>query len=140
MIKIVRICSSCSNLWWLGSYNYSNAKFAYQGTVHKWRYQFFPPPFCNLLNTQYMTNPTIVYWVKMEYGWNCSISGVSVEKWSRKNTFEIPACASHFLLTLLDAGHYQLPLDAPINSKFLDFSQLHPYFHLVKSFFTSFFL
>ena len=28
--------------------------------------------------------------------------------------------------------------DAPTNSKFLDFSQLHPYFHLVKSFFTFF--
>ena len=31
-------------------------------------------------------------------------------------------------------------LDAPTNSKFLDFSQLHPYFHLVKSFFTFFFV
>ena len=29
-------------------------------------------------------------------------------------------------------------LDAPTNSKFLDFSQLHPYFHLVKSFFIFF--
>ena len=28
--------------------------------------------------------------------------------------------------------------DAPTNSKFLDFSQIHPYFHLVKSFFTFF--
>ena len=29
-------------------------------------------------------------------------------------------------------------VDAPTNSKFLDFSQLHLYFHLVKSFFTFF--
>ena len=29
-------------------------------------------------------------------------------------------------------------VDAPTNSKFLGFSQLHPYFHLVKSFFTFF--
>ena len=29
--------------------------------------------------------------------------------------------------------------DAPTNSKFLDFSNKHPYFHLVKSFFTFFF-
>ena len=29
-------------------------------------------------------------------------------------------------------------MDAPTNSKFLDFSQLHLYFHLVKSFFTFF--
>ena len=28
--------------------------------------------------------------------------------------------------------------DAPTNSKFLDFSNKHPYFHLVKSFFTFF--
>ena len=31
-------------------------------------------------------------------------------------------------------------VDAPTNSKFLDFSQLHLYFHLVKSFFTFFFV
>ena len=30
--------------------------------------------------------------------------------------------------------------DAPTNSKFLDFSQFDPYFHLVKSFFTFFFV
>ena len=52
-------------------------------------------------------------------------------------------------LTLLDPGGglARPPLgvischsveDAPTNSKFLDFSQLHPYFHLVKSFFTFF--
>ena len=52
------------------------------------------------------------------------------------------------LLTLLDAGGRggaDPPLalsdfvrDAPTNSKFLDFYQLHPYFHLIKSFFTFF--
>ena len=36
-------------------------------------------------------------------------------------------------------SHYSV-VDAPINSKFLEFSQLHPYFHLVKSFFTFFFV
>ena len=52
-------------------------------------------------------------------------------------------------LTLLDAGGglARPPLgvisrhsvgDAPTNSKFLDFSQFDPYFHLVKSFFTFF--
>ena len=46
-----------------------------------------------------MTNPTIVYPVKMEYGRNVSISGLKIdgEKWSRKNIIEIPPCASHFL-------------------------------------------
>ena len=31
-----------------------------------------------LINTQYMTNPTIVSLVKMEYGWNFSISGLKL--------------------------------------------------------------
>ena len=30
------------------------------------------------LNIQYMTNPTIVYPVKIEYGWNVSISGLKM--------------------------------------------------------------
>ena len=29
--------------------------------------------------TQYMANPTIVYMVKMEYGWNFSISGLKMK-------------------------------------------------------------
>ena len=32
----------------------------------------------NDLNTQYMTYPTIVSPVKMEYGWNFSISGLKM--------------------------------------------------------------
>ena len=54
----------------------------------------------NVLYTQYMTNPTIVYPVKMEYGRNVSISGLrnDGEKWSRKNIIEIRPCASHCLL------------------------------------------
>ena len=35
---------------------------------------FTAPP----INTQYMTNLTIVYPVKMEYGWNFSISGLKM--------------------------------------------------------------
>ena len=31
-----------------------------------------------LFNTQYVTNPTIVNLVKMEYGWNFSISGLKM--------------------------------------------------------------
>ena len=31
-----------------------------------------------IINTQYVTNPTIVYPVKMEYGWNFSISGLKM--------------------------------------------------------------
>ena len=31
-----------------------------------------------LFNTQYMTNLTIVYPVKMEYGWNLGISGLKM--------------------------------------------------------------
>ena len=31
-----------------------------------------------MFNTHYMTNPTIVYPVKMEYGWNFSISGLKM--------------------------------------------------------------
>ena len=30
------------------------------------------------INTQYMANPTIVSRVKMEYGWNFSISGLKM--------------------------------------------------------------
>ena len=41
-----------------------------------------------LLNTQYMTNPTIIYPVKMEYGWNFSISGLKkMAKSDREATF-----------------------------------------------------
>ena len=59
-------------------------------------------------------------------------------------------CRKLNFLTLLDAGGRGLsrpPLDvisrhfvgdAPTNSKFLDFSNKHPYFHLVKSFFIFF--
>ena len=38
----------------------------------------------------------------------------------------------------LDVISCQSVVDAPTNSKFLDFSQFDPYFHLVKSFFNSF--
>ena len=49
-------------------------------------------------NTQYMTNTTIVSPVKMEYGWNFSISSLKMMvKWSRKIIFEIPPCAHHVI-------------------------------------------
>ena len=48
-------------------------------------------PFWKLmLNTQYMTNSTLVCLVKMEY-----VTKNNDEKWSRKNYFEIPPYASH---------------------------------------------
>jgi hypothetical protein len=48
-----------------------------------------------------MTNSTLVCPVKIEYGTKNNIFGLlknDDEKWSRKNYFEIPPCASHFLL------------------------------------------
>ena len=47
--------------------------------------------YLQILNKQYMTNPTIVYPVKMEYRLNFSISGLKIdgEKWSRKNISSI---------------------------------------------------
>ena len=38
-------------------------------TTYVWKYE---------INTQYMTNPTIVYLIKMEYGWDFSISGLKI--------------------------------------------------------------
>ena len=50
------------------------------------------------LNTQYMTNPTIVYPVKMEYGWNFSISGIKMMvKSGLEFFFEISLCTHHFI-------------------------------------------
>ena len=41
---------------------------------------------CNrILNTQYMTNSTLVSPVKMEYGWNFNISGLKMIKFSNEN-------------------------------------------------------
>ena len=50
------------------------------------------------INTQYSIWQ-IQLWspVKMEYGWNFSISGLNHEKWSRKNIFEIPPCAHNVI-------------------------------------------
>ena len=47
------------------------------------------------INTQNMTNSTLVSPVKMEYGhfWPKNDD----EKWSRKNIFEIPPCAHHVI-------------------------------------------
>ena len=40
---------------------------------------------------------------KMEWGWNCSISGLKMsEKWSRKDIFEIPICTRHVILNFLN--------------------------------------
>ena len=52
------------------------------------------------ITTQYMINPTIVYLVKMEYGWNFSISGLRmmVKSGLEKIYFEIPPCAKLFFL------------------------------------------
>ena len=70
-----------------GYWKHSINKYFYQIRLivlcHKWtkmslkEYFYLPPTFawCKLLNTQNMTNPTIVSPVKMEYGWNFSISG-----------------------------------------------------------------
>ena len=56
----------------------------------------------SFLNTQNMTNLTSVSTVKMEYGWNFSISGLKVMvKWSRKNIFEIPPCA-HYVIFITE--------------------------------------
>ena len=38
----------------------------------------FVKEFYSIVNTQFMTNLTIVYMVKMEYGWNFSISGLKM--------------------------------------------------------------
>ena len=53
-----------------------------------------------ILNTQNMTNPTIVYLVKMEYGWNFSISGLKmmVKGGLEKIFLKFASCRSHFLL------------------------------------------
>ena len=46
-----------------------------------------------------MTNPTIVYPVKMEHGWNFSIPGLKMMVKSEVDFFFwIPLCISHFLL------------------------------------------
>ena len=46
-----------------------------------------------------MTNPTIESPVKMEYGWNFSISGLKMMvKSGLENIFEIPPCTHYFLL------------------------------------------
>ena len=37
-----------------------------------------PINICFMLNTHYMTNPTSVYPVKIEYGWNFCISGLKM--------------------------------------------------------------
>jgi hypothetical protein len=39
---------------------------------------FQPASICSLINTQYMTNSTLVSPAKMEYGWNFSISGLKM--------------------------------------------------------------
>ena len=68
-------------------------------------------------------------------------SDSGLKDWGLENNTNLN---SIFCSTLLDVGgsgqtppwRYQPPLgDAPTNSKFVDFSQFDPYFHLVKSFF-----
>ena len=55
----------------------SYASTIYQCVCHA--VNFFPKHFLgDFLNTQHMANPTIVYPVKMEYGWHFSIFGLKV--------------------------------------------------------------
>ena len=55
------------------------------------------------INTQYMTNPNIVYPVKMEYGWNFSISGLKMMLKSGLEKFNLKSLhAGRWLFSLLN--------------------------------------
>ena len=59
--------------------------------------------FFKVFNTYYGDDSTFVYLLRMEYGWNCTIFGL---KMCRKNIFEIPTCASHFLSYFINWGGF----------------------------------
>ena len=73
------------NLFLLDNHQFSNRKYWWNSQPWKvligtyiWSVDLFGKDRGKDLNTQYMTNLTIVCSVKMEYGWNFSLSGLNM--------------------------------------------------------------
>ena len=74
-----------------------------------------------VLNTQYMTNSTLVSPVKMEYGWNFSLFGLKMMTFDQKSVIKMTWWAHGGISKIFFLHHFSSSF---LGQKFLKF---HPY-------------